>query len=90
MNLETFLHSVQEKPVDFLSLQPLQRFRDEGGELKPGELLSVYPPFCTKESARGVSLKAIPALERISFLADFARQIAGLQEGTEIRMKPVE
>jgi hypothetical protein len=90
MDLETFLNSVQEKPVDFLSLQSLQRFRDEGGELKPGELLSVYPPFCTKETARGVSLKAIPALERISFLADFAKQIAGLQEGTKMKMKPVE
>lgn len=50
MNLETFLLRAQEAPVEFLSLQPLRRFRREGGELKPGELLSVYLPFCTKES----------------------------------------
>ncbi len=32
-------------------------------------------PFCTKESAAGISLRAIAAEERIAFLADFARQL---------------
>jgi hypothetical protein len=55
--------------------------------LKPGELLSVYPPFCTKESAAGVSLKAISASDRIGFLADFAKQISQLPEGTKVEIK---
>jgi hypothetical protein len=49
-----------------------------------------YPPFGTAESARRKSLKAIPALGRIVFLADFARQVAGPQEGTKVKMKLVE
>lgn len=65
----------------------LVQFRREGGELKPGELLSVYPPFCTKESGRGISLRAISASDRIGFLADFANQISHLSEGTRVRIK---
>lgn len=90
MDLETFLMRAREAPVEFLSLQPLQQFRREGGELKPGELLSVYPPFCTKEAARGVSLKAIPALERIAFLADFAKQISDVPDGAKVRFEGSE
>ncbi|HEY6250059.1 MAG TPA: hypothetical protein VI685_08860 [Candidatus Angelobacter sp.] len=87
MDLEAFLLHAQEAPVEFLSLHPLQQFHSAGGELKPGELLSVYPPFCTKESSRGVSLKAISASDRIGFLADFARQISHLPEGTKVQIK---
>jgi hypothetical protein len=87
MGLEAFLLRAQEAPGEFLSLHPLQQFRNAGGELKPGELLSVYPPFCTKESAAGVSLRAISASDRIGFLADFARQISHLPEGTKVEIK---
>jgi hypothetical protein len=47
----------------------------------------VYPPFCTAESSSGVSLKPIPALERIRFLADLAKQIRRLPERTKIRLQ---
>jgi len=76
MSLETFLSHAHENPVEFLSLQPLLQFISEGGKLRPGQLLSVYPPFITKESADGVSLKAISMYDRLGFLADFARQVA--------------
>jgi hypothetical protein len=89
MNVETFLNRAQENPVEFLSLQPLLQFMSEGGMLKPGQLLSVYPPFTTKESANGVSLKAISMFDRIGFLADFARQIADVSEGTKIEINVV-
>jgi len=78
LSLENFLTKTEENPVDFLSLQPLLKFMKEGGKLEKGQLLSVYPPFCTKESAEGISLKAIPLFDRLSFLADFARQVNGL------------
>jgi hypothetical protein len=90
MDLETFLGRALENPLESLGLHPLLQFQREGGTLEPGKLLNVYPPFCTKESAQGVSLRAIPALERISFLADFARQIADLPTGTKVRIKTVE
>jgi len=62
-------------PVDTLRLQPLLQFNSQGGTLSPGQLLSVYPPFCTEEAAGGVSLAAVPAEDRLAFLADFARAL---------------
>ncbi len=89
MDLETFLSRSQENPVEFLSLQPLLQFLREGGEMKPGQLLSVYPPYITKESANGVSLRAILMFDRIGFLANFARQIAGIPDGAKLENKVV-
>lgn len=74
-SLNDFLANADVDPVEYLSLQPLLQYQYEGGSLQPGKLLNVYPPFCTKESANGVSLRAISALEQISFLASFAAQI---------------
>ncbi len=51
------------------------QFQAEGRTLSPGQLLSVYPPFCTAEAAQGVDLRAVPSLERLDFLADLARQL---------------
>ena len=75
-----------QDPVEFLLLQPLLQYQDEGGTLKPGELLSVYPPFCTEESANGVSIEATPMLDRIRFLADFAMQIADVPNGGKVEI----
>lgn len=81
-----FFTTTAANPNRFLTLQHLDRFKSEGGSLDPGQLLSVYPPLCTTESANGVSLRAIPAMQRIRFLADFAAQIAGLSDGSKIRI----
>jgi hypothetical protein len=70
-----FLEAVSVAPTDTLGLHPLMQFQAEGGTLAPGQLLSVYPPFCTKQSADGVSLAAVPAAERLEFLADLARHL---------------
>lgn len=81
-----FFSAAAANPKEFLSLDLLDQFRKEGNSLEPGQLLSVYPPLCTRESANRVSLRAIAALERIRFLADFAARIRGLQDGTQIRI----
>lgn len=78
LNLEEFLTKTNANPVDFLLLEPLLKFTEEGGKLEKRELLSVYPSFCTEESAEGVSFKAVPMFDRLGFLADFARQINSL------------
>ncbi len=89
MDLDTFLERAQENPVEFLSLQPLLQFMAEGGKLGLGQLLNAYPPFCMKQSEGGVSLKAVSMFEQISFLADFAKQIAGLPQGAEVTIKVI-
>ena len=69
---------------------PLLQLETEGGTLRPGQLISAYPPFCTKEAADGVSLRAVPALELNRFHADFARQLAALPEGRRFVVKVVD
>jgi hypothetical protein len=85
-----FLEEAQRNPVSFLMMQPLMQYQTNiNGVLEPGQLLSIYPPFCTKESKNGVSIQAIPATERIAFLADFYQQLAGLSDGQKFRVRVV-
>jgi hypothetical protein len=88
--LATFLNNASENTVEFLGMEPLLQLQNEGGELKPGELIHVYPPFCTKEAENGVSLKAVPSSEALLYLADFSKQISGLGEGEQFKVKIVE
>jgi hypothetical protein len=81
-----FFTAAAANSTEFLSLQLLDQFKNKGGLLEPGRLISVYPPLCTRESANGVSLKPISATEQIRFLAHFATQIRGLSEGSKIRI----
>lgn len=86
LDLADFDAAVRADPVGYLSLAPLQNFRARGGELKPGQLLSAYPPFCLATPAADVSLRAVPAGDRIAFLAGFAAQIHELPDGTPVRI----
>lgn len=86
MGLEAFIENACANPVEFLSLQPLLKFMADGGRMKPGQLLNAYPPYIMKEAATSVSLKAIPMFEQISFLADLARQLSGIPEGSRVRI----
>lgn len=89
-SLERFLEAVGADPVDVLGLHPLIEFRSEGAHLKPGQLLSAYPPFSSEQSADGVDLRAVPAADRLAFLADFARQVHSIPEGGQIRVQPTD
>jgi len=90
LKLYEFFASAQEGPVEFLGMQPLIQYHHEGGKLLPGQVLSVYPPFCTKESANGVSLKAISAEEALRFLFEFSRHVASLSDGSSVSVKVIE
>ena len=90
LTLGGFLEAAHQDPLNYLSLFPLEKFRQEGRELEPGQLLSVYPPFIFKESAQGISLQAVPAPERLQFLADLARQVSTLAEGDKVQLKLAE
>src|SRR5512147_2404586 len=68
--LEAFFASVLSDPSSILAYEPLTAMARVGGRLEPGQLLSVYPPFVVAESANGVSLKPMDALERRLWLAD--------------------
>lgn len=87
VDLAGFDDAVQADPVGYLGLEPLERFRSEGGSLAPGQLLSAYPPFCVAEAAAGVSLGAVSTADRLGFLADFAAQLRDLPEGAAIELR---
>ena len=46
-----------------------------------------WPPFVVSESRKGVSLRRIPAQERLEFLADIAKQLRGVADGTRVEFK---
>jgi hypothetical protein len=89
VDLADFDAAARNDPVEYLRLQPLEQFRAEGGILEPGQLLSVYPPYVFQESAGGVALRAIPASDRIAFLAHLAASIRDLPDGASVSMPPL-
>lgn len=90
VGLREFFEAVAADPVEFLSLHPLLQHQQDGGQLEPGQLLAAYPPFCTTESADGVSLAAISAAERRRFLADLAAQLRDVPDGGQIVFRVVD
>ncbi len=91
VGLFDFLDKAQKSPIEYLSLHPLIQFqREQGRFISPGELLDANPFFCMAESGAGVQLKAVPALERLSFLAHVAGQISKLPDGAKIQFKFVD
>jgi hypothetical protein len=87
LDIQDFLRTLIDTPQELLPTQFVRRFLDEGGVLQPGQLLSVYPPLCTRESEDGISLRAMAAVERIDFLADFAAQIAEHLDGSRVHLR---
>ncbi|WP_428380864.1 hypothetical protein [Nevskia ramosa] len=89
LKLSEFFSRVEDDPIGYLGLEPLLQFQKDGGVLEPGQLLNAYPPFVFKESANGVSLKAVPVAEQLRFLSDLAKQLASLPEGQAVQIKVV-
>jgi hypothetical protein len=86
MTLIEFLEAVQGDPNAFLGLAPLTQFHQEGGTLQPGELLNTYPPYCTKEASEGVSLAAVPAKERLRYLAELSKCLQAVPQDGHIQI----
>lgn len=78
--LWAFLDAAQADPLNVLRLQPLLSLFKAGGELKPGELISVYPPYVVQHEGE-YDLRPVPALERLAFLADLAAKVRDLPDG---------
>jgi hypothetical protein len=87
--LVEFLASVRDDGIRVLNLEPLVAFLQEGQKLEPGQLLSSYPPFCVDAAKKGVTLRAIPSADRISFLAQLARQLKDVPDGGRVTFKVV-
>jgi len=83
-----FLEEIVADPTGALGLEPLRRFEIDGGRLSPGELLSVYPPYVVDTGGTSArSFCAVPAGDRIRFLAQIAAQLSKLPDGTKVEFK---
>lgn len=76
-NLGAFLMAIVDDGPNYLDLELLQSFRDDGEELEPGYLLHVDPPFSSEASEEGVSLEPMAVLERLEFLFGIFRSSGG-------------
>jgi hypothetical protein len=58
-----------------------------GRGLEPGQLINAYPPSATKESADGVSQRAVPADGRHEFLRTMAKQLQDVPASSTVRFR---
>jgi len=73
MEFEEFLAEVVENPVEFLSLEPLIHFMDDGHELAPGELLHCQPALTIDvPEDTEYQVTALPIDERLKWLHEFS------------------
>ena len=87
LDLNGFLQAASKDPVEFLGLQPLLNFQEQGGALAPGQLLSVYPPFVIATESPQRSYRAVAASDLVRMLAQFVRETRELPDGTRVRIK---
>ncbi len=87
VDLPHFLDECRKAPVEYLQLQRLAQFHQENGSLEPGALVHVMPPLVMRESSSEASMRAVPADDAIAFLANFARQVQDLPDGTEVNLR---
>lgn len=90
LGLASFLSAATTDPVEFLGLEPLLQLQNEGVSLEPGEVIGVYPPFCTEEARKGVSLKPVAVGEALMFLSDFSKKIGSVEDGENIGVRVTE
>lgn len=88
--LGSFLSAASADPVEFLGLEPLLQLQNQEQHLEPGQVIHVYPPFCTEEAKNGVSLKPVSAAEALTFLGDFSKQISSVGNGEKVEVRVTE
>ena len=84
-----FKSAAESDPIEFLQLETLLDFQENGGSLKPGELLAIVPPFCSQEAADGVVSSPVSADERHRFLAKLAQFVRSLPDGTPFKFEVI-
>jgi hypothetical protein len=87
--LDAFFDALLGDPAATLGFEPSDAVASVGGQLEPGTLVNVYPPFIL-DTPSSRSYRPVPTIQQRLWLADLARQIAGLPDGAQIRIDPVQ
>ena len=80
-DLFEFLELVKADPIEILNFENIDQF-----DLKPGQLLSVFPPFCINSDS-DISIKPIDYLDRILFLSNLSQQVKKFPDGTNLEIE---
>lgn len=89
MDFWEFIDECVNDPEDFLDMEPLLDFLEEGDSLAPGELLHIFPPFSLEESEEGVTLMKLPVEDRLQFLFDLHNQLKNLKDGDSVSINDI-
>ena len=84
-SLAAFISAILADPFEALNSGATREVLG-GNKLLPGQLINVTPPFVLK-SDTGYTFRAIPALEQVSYLMDFAQQIRDMPDGTDVTIR---
>jgi hypothetical protein len=76
-----FLKILLADPKGFLNIENIGHFK-----MKPGQLLSVFPPFCINSKSE-ISIKPIDLVDRILFLSYLSKQIKKFPDGTNLEIE---
>ncbi len=87
VELAGFFEAVRRDPIAYLRLDLLAEYHDLHGMLEPGELVHTMPPLAMRRDGRKPALKSAPVDNALSFLANFARQIADVPEGEVVNLR---
>jgi hypothetical protein len=87
VDFKHFLIGAEKYPVDALGLEPLRSFQQQGGVLQPGQLVSVFPPFCIAiNGGMSQTLEAVAISERLAWLVNLYEKIKNLPDGQTIQL----
>ena len=87
VDLAGFLENVRHDAIGYLELELLAEYHQLHGMLEPGKLVHTMPPLCMRRDDKKLALKSVDVDKGLSFLSDFARQIADVPEGEEVNLK---
>jgi len=87
LGLPDFFSKISEDTQEFLGLGPLLKIHSEGKHLEPGQVIHVYPPFCTNEAANGVSLNPVSSIEALKYLSKLSSRLKSMPEGESFEFR---
>jgi hypothetical protein len=86
-NIADFFANIESNPVEFLLLQPLMEYYADGGKLEPGQLLFVYPPFCTTEASDKIYQDQIDSMQLLMAHARLSQELSKLSPGESFNIR---
>ncbi|MEM6263398.1 MAG: hypothetical protein AAGI38_12875 [Bacteroidota bacterium] len=85
-SLQEFWGNLEKNPITYLGLEAFEGLLESEFNLRPGELINVYPPFVIDSPVERTA-KAISVEGRLSSLKKLYEEIKEFPDGTSITIK---